>query len=74
MEAATPRRLATSTTVISARELQVARLAAGGMTNRAIAQHLIVSERTVENHLYRAFTKLGIGSREELAGALPAEG
>ncbi|HEX7133268.1 MAG TPA: helix-turn-helix transcriptional regulator, partial [Iamia sp.] len=63
-----------STTVVSARELQVARLAASGMTNRAIAQHLVVSERTVENHLYRAFTKLGVGSREELAAALPPEG
>ena len=63
-----------STTLISARELQVARLAAGGMSNRAIAQHLIVSERTVENHLYRAFTKLGVGSRDDLAAALPPEG
>jgi DNA-binding NarL/FixJ family response regulator len=62
-----------SATGVSARELQVARLAASGMTNRAIARHLVVSERTVENHLYRVFTKLGIGARDELAAALPPE-
>lgn len=63
----------TATTVASARELQVARLASTGMSNRAIAEHLVVSERTVENHLYRVFTKLGVSSRDELAAALPPE-
>ena len=55
---------------LSAREVQVARLAADGRTNKAIAAELVVSERTVENHLYRVFTKLGVSSRSELADAL----
>ncbi|MFN8041095.1 MAG: LuxR C-terminal-related transcriptional regulator [Acidimicrobiales bacterium] len=55
---------------LSAREAEVARLAAAGRTNKEIAAELVVSERTVENHLYRAFTKLGVTSRRELAGAL----
>src|SRR5262249_19858639 len=40
---------------VSARELEVARLAAAGLSNKAIADKLVVSERTVENLLYRAF-------------------
>jgi DNA-binding NarL/FixJ family response regulator len=46
--------------MLSARELEVARLAADGSSNREIADALVLSERTVENHLYRAFTKLGV--------------
>jgi DNA-binding CsgD family transcriptional regulator len=55
---------------LSAREHEIATLATGGLSNRQIAEQLIVSERTVENHLYRVFIKLGIGSRDELAAAL----
>jgi DNA-binding CsgD family transcriptional regulator len=55
---------------LSRREAQVARLAAGGHTNKAIAAELVVSERTVENHLYRVFSKLGVSSRRELADTL----
>jgi ATP/maltotriose-dependent transcriptional regulator MalT len=55
---------------LSTRELEVARLASTGRTNREIADALVLSERTVENHLYRAFTKLGVGAREDLADAL----
>lgn len=40
------------------------------MSNRAIAERLYVSERTVENHLYRVFIKLGITGRDQLASAL----
>lgn len=54
---------------LSAREREVARLAADGLTNRHIAERLIVSERTVENHLYRIFIKLGITGRDDLAGS-----
>lgn len=57
---------------ISRREREVARLAADGHTNREIAEQLCLSERTVENHLYRVFAKLGIRSRRELSGALDA--
>lgn len=58
---------------LSAREQEIARLAAAGLSNRQIAERLVVSERTVENHLYRIFIKLGIGGRDELAGALPPD-
>ncbi len=51
-------------------ELRLARLAAEGHSNRGIAQDLYLSEKTVEMHLSRAYRKLGIGGRAELAGAL----
>ncbi len=55
---------------LSAREHEIASLAASGLSNRQIARRAVVSERTVENHLYRAFIKLGISSRDELAAAI----
>ena len=51
-------------------EQRVASMAAGGMTNRDIAQALFVTPKTVEVHLSNAYRKLGIRSRRELAGAL----
>jgi DNA-binding CsgD family transcriptional regulator len=45
-------------------------MAAGGMTNRAIAEALFVTLRTVETHLTHAYSKLGVESRDALAGAL----
>jgi DNA-binding CsgD family transcriptional regulator len=48
---------------LTARELQVLRLLAGGKTNRAIASELVVSERTVERHVSNVFAKLGVSSR-----------
>ncbi|HEY3691593.1 MAG TPA: helix-turn-helix transcriptional regulator [Pseudonocardiaceae bacterium] len=41
-----------------------------GISNREIAQRLVVSVRTVENHLYRASTKLGTTDRAALAALL----
>ena len=58
---------------LSAREREVSELAAAGLSNRAIAERLYVSERTVENHLYRSFAKLGVSSRAELAERIGAE-
>ena len=55
---------------LTPRERSVTDLAAGGATNREIAAALVVTVRTVEFHLSRAFGKLGIGSRTELAAAL----
>jgi DNA-binding CsgD family transcriptional regulator len=55
---------------LSAQELQIAQMAATGMTNPEIAQQLYLSPRTVSSHLYRLFPKLGITSRSELAGAI----
>lgn len=55
---------------LTPQELQIATMAARGLTNRQIGQHLLLSPRTVGSHLYRVFPKLAIGSRGELAGAL----
>ena len=57
---------------LSAQELQVATLAAEGLSNRDIGARLYLSHRTVASHLYRAFPKLGISSRAQLAAALCA--
>ncbi len=47
-------------------ELQIAQLAAEGLTNREIGQRLYLSHRTVSSHLHRIFPKLGVASRSEL--------
>lgn len=51
---------------LTQRELQIAKLALRGLGNRAIADRVGISVRTVEGHLYQVFTKLGIMSRAEL--------
>jgi DNA-binding CsgD family transcriptional regulator len=58
---------------LTASELRVARMAAGGATNPQIAQSLFVTLRTVETHLTHAYRKLDIRGRTELAGALERE-
>ncbi len=54
------------TAELTRREREVADLAAQGMANREIADHLVVSVRTVENHLQRVYAKLGVSSRDAL--------
>ncbi|NUT52681.1 MAG: hypothetical protein HOV94_36150, partial [Saccharothrix sp.] len=56
--------------VLTASERKVVELAAAGVTNRAIADHLFVTLRTVEVHLTRAYRKLGVSGRVELADVL----
>jgi DNA-binding CsgD family transcriptional regulator len=56
--------------LLTAREREVAVLAARGESNRTIADEMGLSVRTVEGHLYQVFSKLGITSRSELAGLL----
>jgi DNA-binding CsgD family transcriptional regulator len=55
---------------LSPQELQIAQLAADGLSNRKIGEQLYLSHRTVESHLYRLFPKLGVTSRAQLRDAL----
>ena len=48
---------------LTARELEVLRLIAGGQTNKAIAADLVLSERTIERHVSNIFAKLGVSTR-----------
>lgn len=59
---------------LTGREDQVARLAAAGLTSRAVAERLGVSVRTVDNHLRRAYRKLGVSGRGDLAAVLGTTG
>jgi DNA-binding CsgD family transcriptional regulator/tetratricopeptide (TPR) repeat protein len=66
------RRIPESRDDLTMQERQIARLALVGLSNPEIGAQLFLSPRTVEWHLRKVFTKLGIRSRQELAGALPA--
>jgi class 3 adenylate cyclase/DNA-binding CsgD family transcriptional regulator len=63
-----------SRATLTASELRVSRMAAEGLTNREIAQALFLTEKTIEVHLTRAYRKLEIQSRSQLARALPSAG
>jgi DNA-binding CsgD family transcriptional regulator len=68
---ARPRRTALhGAEALTTRERQVATLAAEGLSNRQIAEHLVVTVKTVEWHLKNSYLKLGVRSRKELGGAL----
>jgi DNA-binding NarL/FixJ family response regulator len=55
---------------LTPQELQIAQLAAAGLTNREIGERLYLSHRTIGSHLYRIFPKLGVTSRSELRDAV----
>lgn len=68
--AASGERRAEAAAALTTREREVAALAAGGLSNRDIADRLVVSVRTVENHLHRVYHKLGAVQRADLAELL----
>ncbi|MCJ7522852.1 MAG: response regulator transcription factor, partial [Dehalococcoidia bacterium] len=51
--------------ILSARELEVLKLAAKGMSNKELAEALFISVRTVQAHMRSIFNKIGVGSRSE---------
>jgi DNA-binding CsgD family transcriptional regulator len=55
---------------LTPREREIALLAAAGASSRDIAERLIVSVRTVDNHLRNAYRKLGVTRRQDLSSAL----
>ncbi|WP_231478595.1 MULTISPECIES: helix-turn-helix domain-containing protein [Microbacterium] len=61
---------ASATASLTPQELQVSVLLAEGRTTREAAAALFLSPKTVEYHLRKVYTKLGIGSRAELARAI----
>ncbi|GAA2200371.1 helix-turn-helix transcriptional regulator [Sinomonas flava] len=61
---------ATDPRSLTKREREIASFAVAGLSDREIADRLTVSVRTVEGHLYRAYAKLGVTSREQLASSL----
>ena len=64
------RRVRPAPTSLTPQQLEIAQLAAAGLTNREIGERLFLSPRTVGSHLYQLFPKLGITSRAALRDAL----
>lgn len=58
------------TSILTARELEIARMVAEGLRNREIAERLFLAHGTVKVHLHNVYQKLGVTSRVELARAL----
>jgi non-specific serine/threonine protein kinase len=59
---------------LSAREREVAVLVAQGLTNRQIAEALVISERTADRHVANILTKLGVQNRAQVAAWVTARG
>ena len=67
-------RPATPATSLTTRETEVAALIAEGLTNRQIGERLVISERTVDNHVQRILNKLGATNRAQIAARISANG
>lgn len=64
-------RQATQPVPLTDREHEIVTLIGAGLSNRAVAERLTLSVRTVESHIYRAMLKTGTTSRDELAALIP---
>ncbi len=64
------RQRSTGVEALTARERQVAELAAAGFANAEIAERIFVTRRTVEAHMRSIFRKLGVSRRQQLAESL----
>ena len=67
-------RQATESLPLTDREAEIVMLIGAGLSNRAVAEKLTLSIRTVETHIYRAMMKTGTTSRDELAALMPRHG
>ena len=67
-------RQASESLPLTDREAEIVMLIGEGLSNRAVAERLTLSVRTVESHIYRAMSKTGVTSRDELAALLPPRG
>ena len=65
---------ASAPAVLTAREYEIAALIGRGLSNRAIADELVISPATVARHVANIFTKLGFGSRAQVAAWLADAG
>jgi DNA-binding CsgD family transcriptional regulator len=70
-ETARKRSVATGDEQLTAQEAQIARMACDGCSNPEIGVRMFISTRTVQYHLHKVFTKLGIDSRSQLDRVLP---
>jgi DNA-binding NarL/FixJ family response regulator len=72
--AAAPARDGAAAGPLAKREADVARLVAGGLTNKQIGARLFISERTVDSHVRSILNKLGFSSRAQIAAWMASPG
>jgi non-specific serine/threonine protein kinase len=66
--------LSSPTAPLTTRQREVATLIAHGLTNRQIAERLIIAPRTADNHVQHIFDKLGLSARAQVAAWIAVRG